>query len=288
MTVTDREITIRCADGPVLAGRLFRPAEGEPARMVLLHGATGVPRDYYARFAQWLAATRQAAVLTYDYRDCGHSARGPVKDARSSMGDWGVKDQGAALDTALALFPDVPVEVIGHSLGGMFLPYHDKADRVVRLTAVASGPAHWSRHPARFMPKVMAFWFLAGPAIAAVSGYMPGKLLGLGADLPGPVYWQWRRWCTSRGFKRVDWGKSLPRPDLDRVTCPVRLVSLADDEMIPPPVVRDLAQFYPRAAVEHRTIAPAEAGVSQIGHLRIFSERCKAAWPLLLGEPAAA
>jgi predicted alpha/beta hydrolase len=48
-------------------------------------------------------------------------------------------------------------------------------------------------------------------------------------------------------------------------------------------VVRDLAGFYPVAQVENRLIRAAEAGVAHIGHLRAFSERCRAIWPVLAG-----
>lgn len=282
MTETDCPVDVPCPDGRLLAGRLLLP-DAEPAVAIVLHGATGVPRDYYARFARWVADTKQAAVLIYDYRDSGHSARGPVRAARATMGDWGVVDQNAALDFICHEFPDLPVEVIGHSLGGMFLPFHSQAGRVREMIAVGSGPAYWRRHPRGFLPQVLAFWFLAGPLLTRIMGYMPGRLLGMGTDLPANVYWQWRRWCTSRRFYRVDWGKTLPNPDPARVTCKVRLIGVLDDPMIPPPVVRDLAAFYPHADVRHQVIAPADAGVRAIGHLRVFSERCRAAWPLIIG-----
>lgn len=281
----EEPVTIPCADGPVLSGRLFLPPDMDAAGVELalvLHAATGVPRDYYARFAGWLAAYRRAAVLIYDYRDCGHSARGPVRRARSDMGDWAVTDQGAALDWLAARFPGLALEVMGHSLGGMGLPFHEKAGLVRRMTTVATGPSHWTRHPARFIGKAAAFWFVLGPVATLALGYMPGRILGQGSDLPARAFWQWRRWCTRRGFYRGDWGRALPQPDLSRMTGEVRLIAIEDDEMIPPAVVREHAAFFPAARVTHRTIPVSSAGVRSIGHLRIFSERCKAAWPLLV------
>jgi len=285
MTVREEAVDIPCDDGAVLSGSLFQPA-GPPQAIFILHGATGVPQDYYARFARWLAQAQGAAVLTYDYRDSGRSARGPVRQSRVTMGDWAVRDQGAALDFACQRFPDLPVEVVGHSLGGMALPFHAGAGRVRRLTAVASGPVHWTDHPAGFMPQVLGFWFLAGPAVTAMMGYMPGRLLGMGADLPAGVYWQWRRWCISRPFYRVDYDRSLPRPDPGRFTGTLRLVAIADDPMIPPHAAYRLATLYPAAAVEQVLLTPADAGVASIGHLRVFSERCRAAWPRLMGLAA--
>lgn len=282
--VQDRPRTIHCPDGRELAGRLFLPQGGAPALAIVLHGATGVPRDYYARFAAWLADRRSAAVLIYDYRDCGHSARGPVRRARASMGDWAVIDQAAAMDALLADYSDLPLEVVGHSLGGMGLPFHARADRVRRLTTVGTGPAHWRRHPRHFIGKALAFWYVLGPLSVWLLGYMPGRILGQGTDLPAPAFWQWRRWCTRTGFYRREWGHHLPQPDLTRMRGEVRLLAVEDDEMLPPPVVKDHAAFFPAARISYEVIPVAAAGVRTIGHLRIFSDRCRSAWPLLAGE----
>lgn len=280
---TTQAVTIVTPDGWTLAGRLFQPGEGPPGIAIALHGATGVPRDYYAKFAAWLAQSRGAAVLIYDYRDCGESRRGHVRSARSDMGAWAVIDQATALDWLAARFPGAELEVMGHSLGGMGLPFHQGADRVRRMTTVATGPSHWRRHPINFIAKAVAFWFVLGPVATLILGYMPGRILGQGADLPAPAFWQWRRWCTTRGFYRNDWGKALPQPDLMRMKGDIRLVAIADDPMIPPAVVRDHAAFFPAATVTHVVVTPQQAGVKAIGHLRVFSERCKAAWPLLAG-----
>jgi predicted alpha/beta hydrolase len=145
------------AEGAVLAGRLFRP-EGRPAAVAVLHGATAVPMGYYRGFAEWLAAERGVAVLTYDYRDFGMSARGPVRSARATMADWGLRDQPAALAAAAALVPDVPRWVIGHSLGGVMLAFHPGMASVDRTVVVASGPVHLSDHPAGFGVLARLFW----------------------------------------------------------------------------------------------------------------------------------
>jgi predicted alpha/beta hydrolase len=205
------------------------------------------------------------------------------------MADWALKDQSAALDMVAARFPNLPVWVIGHSLGGMFASWHAKADRVERVIAVAAGPAYYLRHPARFLPLVLLFWLVLGPITTRIFGYLPGKHSGIGVDLPAGVFWQWRRWCLSKTFHRVDWGRTMPVPDLTRFTGAVTLVGIRDDVMIPPERVRLQAQYYPAAShIDYREIEPKSIGQSGIGHLRIFSERCKAAWPLLLSQEAPA
>lgn len=270
------------AEGARLQGYLYTP-ETPSQRAVLLHPATGVPQSYYAKFARWLTVTHGAVVLTYDYRDMGESATGRLQDARCDMADWGIKDQSAALDTLIARYPALPVWVVGHSLGGMFASWHDRADRVERVIAVAAGPAYFLKHPPHFLPLVLLFWLVLGPVTTWLFGYTPGKHSGIGADLPARVFWQWRRWCLSKTFHQVDWGRSMPVPDFTRYKGEVTLVAIADDIMIPPPRVRLLARYYPAASgIEYREIAPDSIGASGIGHLRVFSERCKAAWPQIM------
>ena len=87
---------VRFAAGDAaLAGRLYHPA-GPARAAVVLNGATGVPQGYYRHFARWLAAERQMACLTYDYRDFGASARMHPRRSQATMADWALADQPAA------------------------------------------------------------------------------------------------------------------------------------------------------------------------------------------------
>ena len=263
-----------------LKGTLRTPA-GLPRMAVVIHGATGVPAWYYGAFAAWLAAEHDAAVLTYDYRDFAASSVAHPRLSKATMSDWGLSDQGAALAELSRRFPDVPLRVIGHSLGALWLAFHEDIGRVDRVVAVASGPAYWLNHPLSYMPAVVWFWWLGGPPVVGLTGYMPGRL-GLGPDLPAGVYWQWRRWCLARAFHRGDWGKSLPMPKLEAARFQLTCVALADDVLIPPKFAAQLASFYPFAQATSDTIEPAVFGLNSIGHTGVFAKRCRAVWPRLV------
>ncbi|MEM9279920.1 MAG: alpha/beta fold hydrolase [Pseudomonadota bacterium] len=263
-------------DGVTIGGELI--GSDNPDGVSVFHGATGVPMRYYKPFAKWLSSERNHIVLIYSYRDSERVAASDLRRSKSNMSDWGIRDQSAALDFVLKEFPDLPVHTIGHSLGGMCLPYHPNAGKVETHIAVNAGPAYWKNHPWHYMPQVILFWYIVGPLATWFFGYMPGKMIGLNANLPPEVYWQWRRWCTNTRFYEIDWNRIIEPPDFSKVTCKVKLVSTQDDVMIPPSQVQKLARYFPKAAVNFEMIVPETVGLKAIGHIGIFSEKSKAAW----------
>jgi len=279
MAALTERVTIQ-SNGASLSGTLFRP-EGRHASAIVIHSAVGVPHNHYRHFATW-AAGRGHLCLTYDYRDFGASASVHPRRSSATMADWGVHDQAAALALIRAEAGGAPVRVIGHSLGGFMMPFHEEMAGVEKITTVASGPAYWCNHPWHYMPAVIAFWFAVGPPATALAGYLPGRAIGLGADLPAGVYWQWRRWCTSKAFYIRDVGTALPEPDFQRFAGPMKRIAIEDDVMIPPSAVAQLDRFYPAARIERMTLSPRAYGLSRIGHLGPFAERNTAVWETIL------
>jgi predicted alpha/beta hydrolase len=270
------------APGATLNGTLI--AHPAPELAVLINAATGVPAAFYRPFARWLAEDRRAAVLVWDYRDFAGSAASPAQTRRSpaTMTDWGIRDAEAARAWLKTEFRRLPLWLVGHSLGAMTVPFQQDLGRIDRLIAVAAGPVDIPDHPWPFRAQAFALWHLAGPLAVATLGYLPGRRLGLGSDLPAGVFRQWRRWCSRPA--------SLPGdPDLPALTrpglaAPVRLVALTDDVMIPADCVWRLAEWLPDAArIERHLIDPAEHGLKPVGHIALFAPRNRALWPALLG-----
>jgi predicted alpha/beta hydrolase len=267
-------------DGRALTGRLHRPPAG-PDLAVVLHGGAGFAARFYQDFAAWLSATHRAAVLTYDYRDFGWSLQQPLADSDARLSDWAITDQSAALSFLIARFPNLPPRIVGHSLGGQWLAFHDDVGRIDRVAAVASGPGYWRDHPWSFQPQVIAFWWLLGPLATRVAGYLPGQALGLGANIPARVYWEWRKLCLRPDFHRSEWGRDYPQPRLDEARFRLTLMPIADDAVIAPHMVRKLPAFYPHAPVSETLLDPSALRVSAIGHGGVFLERNSACWPLV-------
>lgn len=268
------------APGCVLAGTLYLP-EGQPNAAVVLNSATGVAQGYYHHFATWLAQEQGMACLTYDYRDFGASLRGSMRRSGADKLDWCLKDMPAARAEMRRQLPGVPLWVIGHSIGGMLIPSQSGIEDLERVICVGSGLVHYSDHPWPYQAMARLFWFGHVPLMVAAMGYLPGKLTGFGADLPAPVYWQWRRWCCARESYLSDVGARLPAPDWSRAQADVSLVALSDDDLIPPKCVKRLGELYgPEAAFQE--LDPADFGLRDIGHLGAFTRRNAAIWPALI------
>lgn len=275
----DKPQAIRIDAGTAQLSGRFYPPQGVARAHAVLHGATGVPQQYYRHFAVW-AAARGIGVLTYDYRDCGDSQHGHMRDSTATYTDWAVHDQGAAERALAALVPDGPLWVIGHSIGGLGVPFRSFDPRFERITTIGAGMNHFSDHPWRYRPKALAFWFLLGPVGTRLAGYLPGRRMMLGADLPAGVYWQWRRWCTRRSFYFPEIGTDLPPANFDTGP-PLRIVAMGDDPVIPPISVRRYAGHFPRA--EYEQIQPGDYGLKSLGHIEVFSRRNTAVWPAITG-----
>lgn len=254
-----RKIQI-AVDDRLLSGTFF--AAENPQAHLVLHGATGVPQGFYRHFAAW-CAERGVGVLTYDYRDFGQSRAGSLKGCTTTFSDWAVSDQSAAQAALARIAPDGPIWEFGHSLGGLGLPFRQQDSRVTRIITIGAGMVHVSQHPPGYLPKALAFWYVVGPLATALAGYMPGRRIFFGADLPAGVYWQWRRWCTRREFFYQDVGKTLPEPDFALKNIDLRIFGASDDVMMPPVAVRRYADAFAEDAPEYRSSVPAISGYRQ-------------------------
>ncbi|EBA11077.1 alpha/beta hydrolase family protein [Roseobacter sp. CCS2] len=267
--------------GRRLSARVFLTAE-PPRAVAVLNGATGVPQRYYADFARWLAKTQNIVCMTFDYRDFGTSARRSMKASDATMVDWGLHDQQAARDHLAEMFPQTPLWVIGHSLGGLLMQFQKDLDRIDRVITVASGPVHITDHPFPYRFTAAAYWFLVGPPATAIAGYMPGKRLRLGTDIPAGVFWQWRRWCTSRSFFAAEMGRTLPLPDGTGLKAPLKVVAIKDDVLVPPHAVWRLMDYHQGATRSQLVVDPAAYGLTEVGHIAPFAARNKAIWSDLI------
>jgi predicted alpha/beta hydrolase len=286
-SVRETSVEVRAA-GVLLKGRIIEPSADSSGRpslqgIVLINNATGVPARFYASFARWIAQSQHRAVLIWDYRDFG--ASGHAKGSRATMLDWGIEDATAVRMWLKKQYAELPLWLIGHSLGGLTLPFQPELDKIARVTTVASGPVHLSDHPLLHRLAIGSVWYGHGALFTAMLGHFPGRHLGLGTDIPGPAFWQWRRWSSRRGSVLAD--PSAPPLVGHQLQAPVTMVAFSDDALVPPPAVWRLADWLPQAEITRRLIVPRDYGLAKIGHVGAFSPKNKSLWPELIGPQSA-
>jgi predicted alpha/beta hydrolase len=264
----------------MLSARLYQPV-AEPETVVVLNGATGVPRDYYRHFARWLAEEQGMACLTYDYRDFGHSLSGHLSRSTVTMADWALIDMPAARAEMRRRFPEAKQWTIGHSVGAMLGPVQPDIDQIDRMIGVCSGLVTLKDHPWPYRALAWLFWHGHAPLLARVLGYLPGKAIGFGTDLPASVYWQWRKWCTAPLNYVPYIGLDLPTAKWSESGTPADLFAFEDDKMVPPDAVWRLADLYGPKAKQH-LLSASEFGLTEVGHIGAFARRNAAVWPRLI------
>ncbi len=262
------EVRIQATDSFPLAASVF--GDGSRA-VVIINSATAVKRQYYRKFAEFLASQGGTAV-TYDYRGIGDSGSEQVGRAfRARMRDWATKDAFSVLEWCHDAYPGRPITVVGHSFGGQCLGLLKNHDRISRVLLVGSQSAYIGNYPARRWLSMVLLWYFAVPLSTRIRGYFPARRFGLGENLPAGVAREWARWCRQRNYLLDDVGPDLPGY-FDQFAAPILAYKISDDSYASGRSVDELLAWYRRAPIEVRSITPQDFGVPAIGHFGAFRE----------------
>jgi predicted alpha/beta hydrolase len=269
--------TFSALDGTSLRGVWHRPEQ--PRYVTVFSSATAVPQSYYHPFASFLAA-RAHAVLTWDYRGIGLSRRRRWAPEAATMDDWTDRDLPGAIRYARAAHPDLPLLLVGHSLGGQGMLLTPRLHDAEASLLVASGSGFWGHALPHLKQKRRVQFSVLLPGFGRALGYVPGWM-GIGEDLPGGVAVQWSQRCRTPTYFEAE-REAMARDNLGRLGRDVLSVAFSDDDYIPPVAVAALSRLVPENRLALRTVTPTELGVPAIGHFKVFREKVGGAlWPQL-------
>ncbi|GAA1946459.1 alpha/beta fold hydrolase [Brevibacterium antiquum] len=271
-------VRIPTSSGPI-HGHVIEPGNSEGiAAVVVLHPATAVPERLYRGFAEFLAGDG-FAVITYDYRGTGNSGA-PSENRGIRMRDWMALDVPAVAQWAGERFPDAPQLAVGHSIGGHALSLDYGSSELRGFVTIASHAGVTAAIP-KLSEKLRVGLVLRvlGPLTARLLGYVPGRRLGLGEDMPGASMLEWSRWSRLPRYFFDD--PTMGAADrAARVTTPVLAIGFSDDLWATPEQIDAIADQLTSAEVERRTIDPGSVGASAIGHMGFFRRTNRdALWP---------
>jgi predicted alpha/beta hydrolase len=277
----DRDVTLVADDGALLAGTLY--VGSKPKAAVVLNSGTGIPRRFYARFAAWMAE-RGYATLIYDYRGIGGSKprHKSLRGFEASMTIWAERDMTAAIENQKTRYPDLPLFVVGHSVGGQLLALAKNTDQVDGVASIASSTGTWQKMTGTLRWLSAAMWYGIVPATTSTLGYAPTKKLRWGEDLPAGVAREWSLWCKSPDY----FLPHLTGAQVARVASfkkPWLSLSFTDDPIANESTVAALLRMYASLVPTERRISPEEIGAAEIGHLGFFASSRRELWRHVAG-----
>ena len=196
------------------------------------------------------------------------------------MRDWIELDVGAAIAWARDTHRALPLLAVGHSVGGhaVGLSAGTAHLRAAVLVAAHAGSTRLIESAAERL-KVRLILHVLGPLASALLGYVPGKRLGLGEDLPAGVFREWSRWTALPHYffddPTLGAAERFSKPRL-----PILAVGVDDDPWANRRAIDLLVSYLTGAAVERRQIDPHAAGTGPVGHMGFFRSRPGAVlWP---------
>lgn len=276
--MTQSRIKLNALDGHALAGYCYTPADA-PLAEVVIGPAMAVPQTFYAGFAAYLAR-HGYRVWTFDYRGTGESRSGPPRACKADITDWIEQDYEALIRHAGAMPENLPLYVLGHSIGGQVAPLLPSRARIAGLVniAVGSGAARHNQPGVRRGAPLL--WYVLTPLLCTLFGYFPGARIGVIGDVPRRAMFQWRRWCLTPDYLLT--GDPGARQAYASASYPVLGLTFSDDELLLESGSRMLHDAYSAADVDYRVLDPQQFNVKRIGHFGFFKSHHEATlWPLV-------
>jgi predicted alpha/beta hydrolase len=270
-------VTIPLPGTDTIGATLWQAADARA--VVLLHPATAVTQRYYEAFARYLHGLG-FHVLTYDYRGTGRSRPADLRQCAVTMSEWIEDDNAAVTRWAAARFPGLPLLAVGHSVGGHAIALSSASELLSAAVLVAAhaGVTRTIRGAVE-RARVWCVMRVFAPVLCALFGYMPGRRIGLGEDLPRTVMLQWSRWTTLPGYFLDDPAMDARRR-MARVRLPLLVLGFDDDPWANARAIDILVRPLVNARLDRRPIAPRDAGLPAIGHMGFFRKQCAdRVWP---------
>lgn len=274
-----QEIKISCEDNYVLAVTAYLPDEVKAA--VVIGPATGMKRQFYNAFAEYLASN-DFGVLTYDNRGIGQSIDGDIATHTASLQCCGQLDKTAAISSLQQLFPNTSYHLVGHSAGGQLIGLAKKATKLSSIFNVASSSGQLRNMKLKDQFKSHFFMYMFIPFSNTVFGYTKSQWFGMGEPLAKQVAKQWQTWCNGSGYVKTAFNKTVFTHYYNELTMTALWVNAVDDFIATDENVRDMMSVSHNLSAKTLTLSPGDHNLKEIGHMAFFSRRANTLWPIAL------
>ena len=276
-----KKITIQTQDHYPIAAHYFE-SKTLSEKCIVISTGVGMPQRFFFNFAQWLA-TQGFHTYTYDYRGIALSKPKTLKGMKASYYEWTNQDfTGVSLYVRKA-HPKAQMYHIGHSFGGNSLGMSTAYTNYEKFLGVGSQYGYYRNFPLKMKVIIVLGFGVLSPLLSSLLGYFPSPWIGLGEPLPKKVMSDWGVFLLKKGAM-LSLANDYNENHYDKITKPMLLISIDDDNFAPKKAVDVLAnKVYANAAVERLHLVPKEYGIKRLGHNNFFRKKNKNnLWPIVL------
>ncbi|MFI5606914.1 alpha/beta fold hydrolase [Amycolatopsis sp. NPDC051903] len=253
--------TVTTPDGAQLALRVL--AHSDPAAPVaLILPAMAIKAKFYLPLVKALHAAGLTAAVA-DLRAQGDSTPKLGEGRGFGYRELLEVDLPAVTAELRSRFPQAPLHLFGHSVGGQLALLHAAAepDGIASVTTIGTGSVYWRSFPSRRRLSILATTQWVG-LVCRVRGNWPGGG-GIG-PMTGGVMADWVRHARTGRYRPRGSSRDYDRL-LAELALPLLVISLDQDPLGPESTVRFLCRRMPAADLT-RWHVDASSGLKHLGH----------------------
>ena len=260
---TAQTIALTSGDGHRFGATLF-PANASPAPVLIFLSALGTPAKVYRHFGRELSQ-HGLHVWTPDWRGIDSSS---IRAGRCN--DFGYRhlvemDITANINAARQRFPDAPIWLGGHSLGGQLtLLAAARSSEIAGAILIASGSVHMPCYQGKLRWGIRLLVSLSGIA-SAIFGYFPGTRIGFGGREAAGVMDDWSHVARTGRYQPT--GSEWDYEALMRSLCiPILAITFSADGWSPATAAKALLGKAPNCSVKHLDWSAADTDGVALDH----------------------